>query len=51
VLNAWLGKDRSGTRDPNGKPREAYEFFDVMFVEDYEWAEYVLIIYYTCIQN
>ncbi|KAF8511016.1 mRNA capping enzyme [Hysterangium stoloniferum] len=38
VLNVWLGKDRSGARDAKGKQREAYEFFDVMSVDDDEWT-------------
>ncbi|KAF8586561.1 mRNA capping enzyme [Ramaria rubella] len=39
VLNAWLGKDRSGGRDAKGKQREAYEYFDMMAVDDEEWAK------------
>ena len=38
VLNAWMGKDRGGGRDAKGKQREVYEYFDVMAVDDEEWA-------------
>ncbi|KIJ35792.1 hypothetical protein M422DRAFT_180359 [Sphaerobolus stellatus SS14] len=35
ALNVWLGKDRNS----KGKQAEAYEFFDVMDVDDDEWAK------------
>lgn len=33
-----MGKDRGGGRDAKGKQREVYEYFDVMAVDDEEWA-------------
>ncbi|KAF8508398.1 mRNA capping enzyme [Gautieria morchelliformis] len=38
ILKSWMGKERGGGRDAKGKQREAYEYFDVMTVDDEEWA-------------
>jgi len=43
ALNVWLGKDRTGARDANGRPREAYEFFDVMDMDDDEWTRLIFL--------